>query len=51
MELTKELIKQGFSIQNVTIDDLDNYISIKRACFKKYVDEYYGEWIEDIQTN
>lgn len=49
MHLTAELIKQGFSLQDVSIDDLGNYIGIKKVCFKKYVDEYYGGWIEDIQ--
>lgn len=49
MRLTVELINQGFSLQDVSIDDLGNYIDIKRVCYKKYVDEYYGGWIEDIQ--
>lgn len=49
MILTKELINQGFSLQKVTIDDLDIYIDAKRTCYKKYVDEYYGGWVDDIQ--
>lgn len=49
MRLTVELINQGFSLQDVSINDLDNYIDVKRVCYKKYVDEYYGGWIEDIQ--
>lgn len=49
MRLTVELINQGFSLQDVSINDLGKYIDIKRICYKKYVDEYYGGWIEDIQ--
>ena len=49
MQLIAELINQGFSLQDVSIDDLSNYIDIKRVCYKKYVDEYYGGWIENIQ--
>lgn len=49
MVLTDELISHGFLLQNVNIDDLDRYIGVKRACYKKYVDEYYGGWIENIQ--
>ncbi|MBU3113672.1 GNAT family N-acetyltransferase [Clostridium lacusfryxellense] len=49
MRLTTELINQGFSLQEVGIDDLGNYIDVKRVCYKKYVDEYYGGWIENIQ--
>lgn len=50
MVLTDELIRQGFSLQNVTDEDLNDYISIKRACFQKYVDQYNGGWLDDIQT-
>lgn len=50
MILTDELIRQGFLLQNVTIDDLSAYIDIKRTCYRKYVDEYYGGWIEDTQV-
>ncbi|MGH4119164.1 GNAT family N-acetyltransferase [Clostridium sp.] len=49
MQLTAELLNQGFSFQDVSIDDLANYIDVKRVCYKKYVDEYYGGWIENIQ--
>lgn len=49
MVLTDELIRQGFLLQNVNINDLDRYIDVKRTCYRKYVDEYYGGWIENIQ--
>lgn len=49
MVLTHDLINKGFSLQQVNTNDLEQYINIKRACTKKYVDEYNGGWIEDIQ--
>jgi hypothetical protein len=49
MRLTAELINQGFSLQDVNIGDFGSYIDVKRACYKKYVDEYYGGWIENTQ--
>lgn len=50
MVLTDELIHRKFSLQDVTDEDLNDYISMKRACFKKYVDQYNGGWMDDIQT-
>lgn len=50
MELTDDLVNKGFSLQDVTIDDLDRYIDIKRKCYKKYVDVFNGGWIDDIQV-
>lgn len=50
MVLTDELIQRGFSLQDVTDEDLNDYISIKRDCLKKYVDQYNGGWMDDIQT-
>lgn len=49
MQLAAELIDQGFSLRDVNTEDLENYIDVKRACYKKYVDEYFGGWIDDIQ--
>lgn len=49
MRLTADLINQGFLLEDVSIDDLGNYIDVKRVCYKKYVDEYYGGWIENSQ--
>lgn len=50
MVLTDELIHRGFSLKDVTDEDMGDYISIKRDCYKKYVDQYNGGWIDDIQT-
>ena len=49
MNLSPELISQGFAIDDVKIADLDDYIIVKRVCYKKYVDEYFGGWVEDDQ--
>lgn len=49
MILTDGLMNLGFLLQDVTIDDLDRYIEVKRACYKTYVKEYYGGWDENIQ--
>lgn len=49
MQLTAELISKGFSLQDVSNDDIDTYIDVKRVCYKKYIDEYYGGWIENTQ--
>jgi Acetyltransferases len=49
MRLTIELINKGFSLKNVDIDDLADYLDVKRMCYKKYVDEYYGGWDENLQ--
>lgn len=51
MQLTAELTDQGFTLQDVNINDLDAYLDVKRACYRKYVDEYYGGWIEDVQIS
>ena len=49
MVLSEDLIAKGFSLQDADENDLKKYIDIKRTCHKKYVDEYNGGWIEDIQ--
>lgn len=41
---------QGFSLCDASISDLPDYINVKRACYKKYVDEYFGGWVEDAQV-
>jgi len=50
MVLTDGLIQKGFTLQTVSDDDLETYINIKRACCKKYVDEYNGGWLDEIQV-
>lgn len=50
MVLSEDLIGKGFSLQDADENDLEKYIDIKRTCHKKYIDNYYGGWIEDIQV-
>lgn len=50
MKLTPTLAEQGFSLHAVVSDDLGRYIDVKRDCYRKYVVEYYGGWVEDDQV-
>lgn len=50
MVLPVELLDQGLLLQNAELDDLNAYIKIKKACCKRYVDQYYGGWDNRIQT-
>ena len=49
MELTCELICKGFSLCDVEYTDFPIYYDISRACYEKYVDEYFGDWVEESQ--
>lgn len=49
MKISKNLADSGFSVENVISNDLQDYIDIKRSCYQKYVDQYYGGWIEEVQ--
>jgi ribosomal protein S18 acetylase RimI-like enzyme len=49
MLLQQELVEKGFSITDVDKSDFDTYFIIGRACYEKYVDEYFGGWVEDFQ--
>ena len=50
MVLSQELKNKGFSLSNVGECDLPDYLIIKKKCYKKYVDEYYGGWVDTVQT-
>jgi len=49
MELTFELKNKGFSFCDVELSDFATYYNISRMCYEKYVDEYFGEWVEETQ--
>ena len=49
MVLSQELIDKGFSVSNVNESDFDIYFTIVKASYEKYVDEYFGGWIDDVQ--
>lgn len=49
MELTLKLINKGFSLCDVTSSDFTVYYNISKKCYEKYVNEYFGPWMEEIQ--
>ena len=49
MILSQELTNKGFSLSEVSDTDLADYLLVKKVCYEKYVDEYYGGWIDDVQ--
>lgn len=49
MNLTFELINKGFLLCNVEYSDFATYYTIARACYEKYVNEYFGAWVEESQ--
>ena len=49
MNLHQKLLNYGFSISNVDESDFDAYYTISRVCYEKYVNEYFGGWIDDFQ--
>ena len=49
MVLPQDLLNKGFSISNVDESDFNTYYAVSRACYEKYVDEYFGGWVEDFQ--
>jgi len=49
MILSKNLTNKRFTIAKATSLDLKDYISVKKHCYEKYVDEYYGGWVDDVQ--
>ncbi len=49
MDLTLELMNKGFSLCDVVSSDFTIYYTIARACYEKYVNEYFGAWVEEIQ--
>jgi len=49
MTLPQNLTAKGFTLSKVADSDLQDYIAIKKHCYEKYVDEYYGGWVDDVQ--
>ena len=49
MDLPFELINKGFSLCDVESSDFTTYYTISRMCYEKYVDEYFGAWVEETQ--
>lgn len=49
MDLPFELINKGFSLCDVKPSDFIIYYTISRKCYEKYVNEYFGAWVEETQ--
>jgi len=49
MTLPKRLTDMGFSMAEVNECDFDIYYTISKTCYEKYVDEYFGGWVDVIQ--
>ena len=49
MVLQHNLAIKGFSISNVDESDFSAYFAISRALYEKYVDEYFGGWVDDLK--
>ena len=49
MKLDYELQNKGFSLSSIEPSDFEAFYNISRACYEKYVDEYFGGWVEEVQ--
>ena len=49
MELTGNLIDQGFMLADVDDKDFESYLAVKKICYENYVTQYYGGWDEQVQ--
>ena len=49
MTLSEDLIGEGYTIEPVVEEDLEQYIKIRKEFLKPFVDQYYGGWVEEIQ--
>ena len=47
MKLDSNLQNKGFSLSAIEPSDFDAWYKISRACYEKYVDEYFGGWVEE----
>ena len=50
MILPQKLIDKGFSIAEVTPDDFGSFKRLRRCLYEKYVDQYFGGWVEEKQN-
>ena len=49
MIFSKHLRDKGFALADMEEADFEAYYAVKKACYEKYVDEYYGGWDDDTQ--
>jgi len=49
MTLPDAIAEQGFTLQDVQLDDYGVYYTIAKECYEKYVDEFFGGWVYNTQ--
>ncbi|WP_097004553.1 hypothetical protein [Lacrimispora amygdalina] len=49
MILSDDRIREGYIIEAVGEEDLDQYVKIRKEFLKPFVDQYYGGWVDEIQ--
>jgi len=49
MILPQNLIDKGIVLSEVDEHDFSDYLVVKKACYEKYVDEYFGGWVDNVQ--
>lgn len=49
MQPSPELLAQDIRFEAVSADDLFAWLETKKECYRAYVDEYYGGWIDEMQ--
>jgi len=48
MKLTPELENMGFCLADMNESDADDFICVDKASYIKYINQYYGEYKEEI---
>ena len=51
MKLTADIENMGFRLADTNELDVDDYIRVKKIVYKKYIEEYFGEWNDEIEFN
>ena len=49
MLMNSQFDAQGIRFEPASDADLPAWLETKKACYRTYVDEYYGGWIDDVQ--
>ena len=49
MILSDDRICEGYTIEAVGEEDLDQYVKLRKEFLKPFVDQYYGGWVDEIQ--
>lgn len=49
MQPTPRLLSMGIHFEPVSASDLNAWLDTKQACYRAYVDTYYGGWNDEMQ--